>query len=127
MDNELLFNYIKQQLIQLGISPVHKGYIYLAQGIGICVQRNDCIYNLINEVYKVIAQYHDTTYQCVERDIRHTIRVFVNRKHIDALNKLLGATLYTKHDYPSCGELIGYLAEYVRLHYRGYIPAPDKE
>lgn len=115
--DEGLINYIKQLLIKLGISPVLMGYNYLAYSVYICVEDSTSVYCLVNKVYKPVALWHHTTYQCVERNIRHTIKVFVERRHVESLNKLMNAPLYTKHDYPSSGELIGYLSEYVRLHY----------
>lgn len=114
--NVSLLNQIKEVLIKLGISPVLMGYNYLAHCVYICAQDNQCVYCLVSKVYKEVAKLYNTTYQCVERNIRHSIKVFVERRHVDALNKLMHAPLYTAHDYPSCGELIGYLAEYVRLH-----------
>ena len=112
-----LLNYINQLLITLGISPVLMGFTYLAYSVYICTNDYHCVYRLVDKVYKAVALLHGTNYQCVERNIRHTIKVFVDRRHVEALNRLMQAPLYTGHDYPSSGELIGYLAEYVRLHY----------
>ena len=112
-----LDRYVKQVLVELGVTPSLKGYLYLAQSIELCVEDHTRLYQLINRVYEPVAQANETVYQRVERNIRHAIRVFADRNRISALNRLLGAKLYQAGDYPPNGEMIGYLAEYVRLNY----------
>lgn len=116
-DNVRLLKSIKQLLLELGVSPALLGYTYLAQCIYLCVEDHTRIHDLIASVYEVVARINATTYQRVERNIRHAVKVFADRNHVPELNKLLGVRLYLPGDYPSNGELIGYLTEYVLLHF----------
>lgn len=115
--NVNLLKQIKQLLLELGMSPALMGFHYLAQCIYLCVEDSARIHDLIASVYTEVARRNNTTYQRVERNIRHAVQVFVNRNHVAELNKLLGVRLYLAGDYPSNGELIGYLSEYVQLHF----------
>ncbi len=115
--NVKLLKQIKQLLLELGMSPSLLGYHYLAQCIYLCVEDSTRIHDLIASVYGEVARRCDTTFQRVERNIRHSVRVFADRNHIPELNKLLCVRLYQSGDYPSNGELIGYLAEYIQLHF----------
>lgn len=108
---------IKQILLEIGMSPALLGYEYLAQCVYLCWQDSARLHDLIASVYNEVAQHCGTTFQRVERNIRHAVRVFANRNHVQELNRLLGVRLYISGDYPSNGELIGYLTEYMQLHF----------
>ena len=117
LSNGLLLKQIKQVLLQLGMSPTLMGFEYLAECIYLCVEDMNRIHDLILSVYCPVAEYNHTTYPRVERNIRHLIKVFSDRNRIPELNALLHVRLYKIGDYPTNGELIAYLAEYIRLHY----------
>lgn len=114
--NENSIDQIKQLLIKIGMSPLLRGYKHLSSCVYLCVLDADNVHHLMTRVYGEVARHSDTTATCVERNIRHAIRVFANHNHVTEFNKLLKATLYTKNDYPTNGELIAYLAEYIRMN-----------
>lgn len=117
MLNQKLLNQIQQLLLELGMSPTLLGYRHLAQCIYICVLDDRKLHNLIAEVYGEVAEINGTTEQRVERNIRHAIYVFAARNHVPDLNRLLKAKIFRAGDYPSNGEMIGYLTEYFLIHY----------
>ena len=114
--NQNLLKQIKCMLLELGMSPALKGYLYLAQCIYLCVEDISRVHSLIAKVYGPVAEANNVIYQRVERDIRHSVKVFANRNRIQELNKLLRVRLYNPGDYPCNGELIACLAEYIQLH-----------
>ena len=109
--------YIKHLLIELGISPALMGYNYLAQCVYLCWEDNRRLHDLVSSVYREVARQNDTTYQRVERNIRHAVRAFADMGRVQAINRMFGVKLYNAGDYPPNGELIGYLTEYVQMHY----------
>jgi len=117
MLNSKLLKQIEQLLLELGMPPTLLGFHYLAECIYICVEEINKLHDLIGSVYNEVARNNHTTYQRVERNIRHAISVFSDRNRIPELNKLLRVRLYQAGDYPSNGEMIGYLTEYILLHY----------
>ena len=118
MENQSLrIQYIKFLLIELGISPALTGYGYLAQCVYRCWEDNKRLHRLVDEVYSAVALDNNTTYQRVERCIRHAVHTFADMGRVQLLNRLFGVKLYNPGDYPSNGELIGYLTEYVQLHF----------
>lgn len=117
LNNKELFKQTKQLLLKLGMSPTLMGFEYLAECVYLCVEEMPRIHDLIQSVYLPVAENNRTTQSRVERDIRHLIKVFSDRNHIAELNTLLHIRLFKPGDYPSNGELIGYLAEYIRLNY----------
>lgn len=117
--------YIKYLLIELGMSPALVGYGYLAQCVQRCCEDAQRIHRLVAEVYTAVAVANGTTYQRVERCIRHAVRCMADLGRIQLLNRLFGIKLYNAGDYPTNGELIGYLTEYVLLHYTPDWHAPD--
>ena len=120
MENrETKINYIKWLLIELGISPALMGYGYLAQCVYLCWEDNRRLHDLVASVYVAVARQNDTTYQRVERNIRHAVRAFADLGRVPSLNRMFGVKLYNVGDYPPNGELIGYLTEYVQMHYVG--------
>lgn len=117
LENEQLLKQIKQVLLRLGMSPTLMGFEYLAECVYLCVEDMSRIHDLILSVYCPVAQHNHTTYSRVERNIRHLIKVFSDRNRIPELNAMLHIRLYKPGDYPTNGELIAYLSEYIRLHY----------
>ena len=115
--NDEMIRYIKSILIELGLSPALIGYHYLAQCVYLCWQEPKRLHSLVTDVYGEVAKQNDTTYQRVERNIRHAVRAFADRNRVQSLNRLFGVKLYNLGDYPPNGELIGYLAEYAHLHF----------
>lgn len=114
--------YIKHLLIELGISPALMGYGYLAQCVYLCWEDNRRLHSLVADVYREVARQNNTTYQRVERNIRHAVRAFADRNRVQSLNRMFGVKLYNTGDYPPNGELIGYLTEYVQMHFGEWGP-----
>ena len=106
---------IRRLLLHLGMCPTLLGYECLALAIELCVLDKDRMCHLLDEVYLPVAKMQRSTMQRVERNIRHLVHHMADRGKIARLNELLGYKVYDAHDYPPVGELIGHLAEYIRL------------
>ena len=69
---------IEDKLMLYGLSPNHKGYLYAYE---IIKRELGSDYNIIitNDVYDYVAKKHNTSTECIERDLRYSIDIGYTR------------------------------------------------
>lgn len=80
-------NVIAKALEENNFSSSHLGYHYLAKAIELCYERNGFVKNLTTEIYSKVADYYDTNYKNVERNIRHAIKCAINQHKISNIKE----------------------------------------
>lgn len=98
---------VAKELIKMGIPMNLKGFHYICDAMEMYEQDNEYITSNTCILYQKIAEKNGTTYQRVERNIRHAFEVAVKHGNINSLdecwnpaqrttNKNLLAYLYMK-------------------------------
>ena len=82
-------------LRRLGIPETYKGFQYAAYAAALCALSQDRLLLVTKRLYPDIAKRFDTSWSCVERDLRTVINVAWNRNP-SFLTKLARCTLGTK-------------------------------
>ena len=61
-------------LRSLGITRCYRGTSFALAGIQLVLENEDCLQNVIRDIYCVIAQRHQCNWHAVERSLRTVIR-----------------------------------------------------
>ncbi len=69
---------IEDKLMLYGLSPNHKGYLYAYEIIRKELD-NDYTPFITNDVYEYVAKIHNTSSECIERDLRYSIDIGYTR------------------------------------------------
>lgn len=74
-------------LTRLGIGARYRGYRYLALAISMVMENEDYLFLATKRLYPDVARVFDTTWSCVERDMRTAIQVcwHRNRPYLEEL------------------------------------------
>ena len=89
----------------LGVPETYKGFRYAAYAAALCALSQERLLLVTKRLYPDIAKRFDTSWSCVERDLRTMIDVAWNRNP-SLLAKLARCTLGTK---PPCAQFIAAL------------------
>lgn len=65
---------IIKTLNSLGANRLSSGYNYIIYGLLLLLEHDQRTLNLIKSLYIDIAEYYNTTWNCVEKNIRHVIK-----------------------------------------------------
>ena len=65
---------IEDKLMLYGLSPNHKGYLYAYEIIRKELD-NDYTPFITNDDYEYVAKIHNTSSECIERDLRYSIDI----------------------------------------------------
>lgn len=110
-----LENKVKNIMYQLN-GPVYlKGYQYTADAIIMAVKDKSVIENMTKRIYSGVAKMHNTTYSCVERNIRHWIEIAWSRSTEEEQKEFFGATVNPLKGKPTNSEFIATIANYIRM------------
>lgn len=104
---------ITQLIRSLKIPGTLKGLRYLARSTEIAVANEDVLFNITKQIYPIVAEEYNVTTTSVERNIRTVITICWERCGHERLSEIVGYELLTK---PTTGEMIDFLANYVRKH-----------
>jgi len=107
---------IKNILIKLGFTPNLKGYKYLCTAINLTLNDTNLINNVTKQLYPTIALLHGDKPSCIERSIRHAIKVSYNSKKLFEINNVFACTILTPKEKPTCSQLISLLVEKVFIN-----------
>lgn len=98
-------------LLDLGISPVSKGYIYLKDVIQIFLIHSDF---MIKDIYELVGMYRETNRNNVERSIRYAIETGFNRCRVDSYEKIFGNSINPSKGKPTNMEFIARISDLVQ-------------
>lgn len=113
-DDALLMQYITKWLLELGMKPNLKGFIYLKEAIYL---HSDIIYTnkRFNYIYTVIAYKYCVSAKNVERSIHTSIEAVWNSNTLNRSHKLFESA-YINADYPPANTVfIATMSEVIKL------------
>ena len=94
----------------LGIGATYRGYRYVCYALMLCIEDENYLLSVSKLLYPQIAQYFNTTYSSVERDIRTVIKVCWERGNRSRLEDI---ALNPMTDRPPAGEFLDILTAYL--------------
>lgn len=74
----------------LGANRLSSGYNYIMYGLLLLLENDRRILNLIKSLYVDIAAYYNTSWNCVEKNIRHIIKSIWISENDDILKSIFG-------------------------------------
>ena len=102
---------IYNALRQLGITAKYRGYRYLALAVSLALEEEDRLLSVTKNLYPKIAEACDTTWHCVERDLRTVIQNCWNSTDHTVLEMMAGRRLTERPSTVSFIEiLVGYFS-----------------
>lgn len=101
-------------LRNLGVNNAYKGFRYTVYGVCRVIQDPELLTYITKGIYVEIAIHHNTTVECVERDIRTIIKTIWEHGDKALLIMVFGKELNRK---PRNSAFIDALAHYVVEHY----------
>ena len=115
-EHDKMVKVIRFALVKIGCKINHLGFQYLCCAIEIVIMNLRAIHNLLKEVYQKISdEYNVGNRMTVHSSIRNVIEQTYETGSFLEINKLFNTEIYTLDDKPTCGEIIGLLAEYYNL------------
>ena len=102
---------IERCLKSLGMSLNLKGYIYVAEAIEMWLESEDI---LLKEIYYSIAKKHNTSWNCVEKNMRSSIKKVMLKG-----NKTLLSKIFQNFDKPTVnnGKFIKTIGNYIKYNF----------
>lgn len=86
-------NVLQEILLRIGITPNLKGFNYIIQAVKLLHENEDKYSYITKSLYPEIAKMNHSSYQKVERCIRHAITKAINQDYGD-IEKELGTSPY---------------------------------
>lgn len=88
-------------LRKISMPPHIKGYHYFREAIVAVIENPKKLDNMMEDIYQVIAERHDSTINNVERIMRHAVEAAWNRCKVSVIEEVFGNTLNANKDKPS--------------------------
>lgn len=101
---------IYDALKTLGIRRTYKGYYYVADAVYLVMLDASMLLYISKDLYPKVARMHDTSINCVERNIRTIVSSCWQSEYVKNLELMAGIPLYRK---PTSGEFIDILSSYL--------------
>ena len=101
---------IDEVLKSLGIRRTYKGYYYVADAVRLVMEDASLLLYISKSLYPEIARLHNTTINCVERDIRTVVKRCWGSEYADVLESMAGIP---RDERPTSGEFIDILSGYL--------------
>ncbi len=98
-------------LEQLGVGRSYQGFQYTVECCMLVLEKEERLRAVTKQVYYVVAKQHDTTWKCVERDIRTVAKVVWRDKENALFHEFCGGEVKGK---PKAREFIEMMCEYVK-------------
>ena len=109
------FERASEMLVRLGMRRGLRGFDYLAWAGALAFEREDRLYAIGERLYRPIAVHFDTTPQNVERLIRHAVESTMDAVGARGVYGFFGNTIDPTRGKPTNGQMIGMLAERMRV------------
>ncbi len=101
---------IEREIQLLGITKRYRGYRQTAFSVELVLENEDCLYNVTEQIYQVVARRCSCGSSCIERNIR-TASHTAWRMNLPRLRLIAG---YPISAPPSASEFISILATYIQ-------------
>lgn len=106
---------IATMIKELGVPANLSGYYHLRFAIELLMGDVSLVNKISKVIYPSVAEHFKSTSYKVERCIRHAIQTGWNRGNKTLQNKLFGYTIDTNKGFPTNGEFIATVADYLVL------------
>lgn len=103
---------IVSALLDLGVSPRSKGYLFLRDAINIYIGHSDL---MIKEIYELVSDYRSTEKSNVERNIRYAIEKAFDKGRINSQEKIFGNSINPDKGKPTNMEFIARVSDFVQM------------
>lgn len=104
---------ITQIMRGMGMPANINGYHYLRAAIRIMYD-SGCHESMTRTIYPKIAEMYSTTPACVERSMRHALKIACTRGNSDVLVEYFAYTIVYKKKSPTNGEFVMAIADSLR-------------
>lgn len=112
-EHEKMERVIRFALVKIGCKINHLGFLYLCYAVELVIENPQSLHNLLKGVYKKISdEFHVGNVMTVHSSIRNVIEDIYETGTYLEFNNMFEMDIYTLDDKPTCGEIIGLLAEY---------------
>ncbi len=107
---------IRYALIRIGFRMDQTGFQYLSCAIELVITYPMLLHNMVKGLFQEVCYiYNIEKVSSVQGAIRNMIdTTFYNHSFME-INKMFNIDLFTIDDKPSCGQIIGLIAEYYNL------------
>lgn len=102
---------IESLLRRMGSNSSYCGFNYTVYGIVLAIQDRERLVYITKGIYPDVAKEFNTSWKCVERDIRTVVDVIWNYGDRELLERVRGIELNQK---PQNKEFIEMMAEYIK-------------
>ncbi len=116
--SEKHFVYINEATLilrKISMPPHIKGYNYFRESIVDAIEDPTVVDNIMDKIYKKIADSNNTTANNVERVMRHAVEAAWNRCRLSIIDDIFGNTLNENKDKPSNKQVIAMLSDIIRV------------
>lgn len=115
MDKHQLAQNVTNMLMLFKIQPDIMGFEYLRTAIILCYQDEELKNNISKKVYPLVAKFHNSTPETVERGMRTAVENCYNCGGLLEVNEICGLVVYKNNFKWTNGELICALVELIKL------------
>ena len=98
-------------LDSLGASKSYTGYDYVVYGIQLMLEDKECVTCITKSLYLDIARHYNTTWNCVEKNIRTVVNAIWDSGNAELREKVFGRSKKKKR--PTNKEFFKYLYDYI--------------
>ena len=105
---------IIKTLNSLGANRLSSGYNYIMYGLLLLLENDNRILNLIKSLYIDIAEYYNTTWNCVEKNIRHVIKSIWMSDNDKIIKSIFGASSSERR--PTNKEFFQKMYDYIKQY-----------
>ena len=107
---------IRYALVRIGFRMDQTGFQYLSCAIELVIVDPMLLHKMMGRLFKEVCSiYNVEKVTSVQGAIRNMIETTFNNHSFLEVNKMFNTNIFTIDDKPSCGQIIGLIAEYYNL------------
>lgn len=107
---------IRYALVRIGFRMDQTGFQYLSCAIELVIVDPMLLHKMMGRLFKEVCSiYNVEKVTSVQGAIRNMIDTTFNNHSFLEVNKMFNTNIFTIDDKPSCGQIIGLIAEYYNL------------
>lgn len=107
--------YADKMLREAGVTVNLRGYHYLVRAASIAVNVSEAVYDMGSDIYEVIAEERNVRVSSVERAVRLTLRLALDRGNREFMNEAFGGSVCDNMgEEPAGSRFIEYISHRIR-------------
>lgn len=107
----------------LGANRLSSGYNYIIYGLLLLLENDQRILSLIKSLYIDIAEYYNTTWNCVEKNIRHVVKSIWVSDNDKIINSIFGCFSFDQR--PTNKEFFQKMYDYIKQNNTYHTPQDE--